>query len=131
MISFLPSESLIQLQFCQWSARVSSSQLVSVTMAAFSEISQSTITPHSQQIYVVRAYPSKEDVGQTIANSAAAQKSWSKVPLTDRIAIGRKFMVTYTTLMLRVISVTLKIFQEEFKAMSEEIATELTWQMGR
>ena len=100
-------------------------------MAAFSEISQSTITPHSQQIYVVRAYPSKEDVGQTIANSAAAQKSWSKVPLTDRIAIGRKFMVTYTTLMLRVISVTLKIFQEEFKAMSEEIATELTWQMGR
>ncbi|TCD71120.1 hypothetical protein EIP91_000214 [Steccherinum ochraceum] len=79
---------------------------------AFSEVSQSTITPHSQQIYVVRAYPAKEDIEQTIALSAAAQKSWSKVPLKDRIAIGRKFM-------------------EEFQTMSEDIATELTWQMGR
>lgn len=61
---------------------------------AFSEVSQSTISPHSQQIYVVRAYPSKEDVEQTIAKSAAAQKAWSKVPLKDRIAIGRKFIVS-------------------------------------
>ncbi|THH15117.1 hypothetical protein EUX98_g9516 [Antrodiella citrinella] len=79
---------------------------------AFSEVSQSTITPHSQQIYVVRAYPSKEDVEGTIARSVAAQKAWSKVPLSERIALGWKFM-------------------EEFKAMSADIATELTWQMGR
>ena len=62
---------------------------------SFSEISQSTITPHSQQIYVVRAYPSKEDVDQAIVRSSAAQKSWSKVPLKERIAIGRKFMVRH------------------------------------
>ncbi|KAH8105450.1 succinate semialdehyde dehydrogenase [Cristinia sonorae] len=76
------------------------------------DVSQSTRTPHSQQIYVVRAYPSKEEVEQKINRAAAAQKSWSKVPLKDRIAIGRKFM-------------------EEFKALSDDIVQELTWQMGR
>lgn len=60
---------------------------------SFSEVSQSTLTPHTQQIYVVRAYPSQEDVEEKITRASVAQKAWRKVPLTERTAIGRKFMV--------------------------------------
>ncbi|KAF8202922.1 succinate semialdehyde dehydrogenase [Pholiota molesta] len=70
-----------------------------------------TITPHSQQPYIQRTYPSDAELDAHIARAAEAQKSWSKVPLEERIAIGRKFM-------------------DEFKKMSEEIPEELTMQMG-
>ena len=59
---------------------------------------QTTITPHNQQPYVTRQYPSKEQVDISIAKAKAAQKAWSQVPLSERIEIGRKFMVRYYAL---------------------------------
>ncbi|KII84711.1 hypothetical protein PLICRDRAFT_57239 [Plicaturopsis crispa FD-325 SS-3] len=74
--------------------------------------SQTTITPHSQEPFVTRTYPSEPELDKTIHSAAAAQAKWTQVPLEKRIAIGRKFM-------------------EEFKRMSDEIPLELTLQMGR
>ncbi|TFK43101.1 NAD-aldehyde dehydrogenase [Crucibulum laeve] len=73
---------------------------------------QTTITPHNQQPLISRTYPTKEELDLTIKNAAAAQKAWAKVPVQERVAIGKKFT-------------------EEFQKMSEEIPLELTLQMGR
>ena len=73
---------------------------------------QTTITPHTQAPYVTRIYPSPDELGAAIEVSAKAQKGWAKVPLTERIEIGRRFM-------------------EEFEKMSGDMAKELTIQMGR
>ncbi|KAF5380042.1 hypothetical protein D9615_006154 [Tricholomella constricta] len=73
---------------------------------------QTTITPHSQQPYVSRTYPSESELDASIQNAVAAQKAWAAVPLEARIAIGRKFI-------------------DEFKSMASEIPLELTLQMGR
>ncbi|THV07262.1 aldehyde dehydrogenase [Dendrothele bispora CBS 962.96] len=74
--------------------------------------SQTTIIPHNQQSLITRTYPEQSELDTLIKNASEAQKTWSKVPLKERIAIGRKFM-------------------DEFRAMSEEIPMELTMQMGR
>ena len=79
---------------------------------AFSETEQTTISPHNQQAYVTRQYPSTTEIDAQIDKAAAAQKAWARVPLKERIAIGYKFI-------------------DEFKAMSDDICTELTAQMGR
>ncbi|KAF9016158.1 NAD-aldehyde dehydrogenase [Hymenopellis radicata] len=73
---------------------------------------QTTIIPHSQQPLVSRTYPSEADLDAAIVAASTAQKAWAKVPVAERIAIGRKFM-------------------DEFKAMADEIPMELTLQMGR
>ncbi|KAF5351256.1 hypothetical protein D9756_008468 [Leucocoprinus leucothites] len=73
---------------------------------------QTTISPHNQQPLVSRTYPGETDLDVIIREAHAAQKSWSKVPVKERIAIGRRFM-------------------EEFKKMSDEIPLELSLQMGR
>lgn len=73
---------------------------------------QTTIIPHTQAPYVTRTYPSFDELGAAIEASAKVQKEWAKVPLTERIAIGRRFM-------------------EELEKMSKDIAKELTIQMGR
>uniref|UniRef100_A0A8H8CH36 Aldehyde dehydrogenase domain-containing protein n=1 Tax=Psilocybe cubensis TaxID=181762 RepID=A0A8H8CH36_PSICU len=73
---------------------------------------QTTITPHSQKPYVSRTYPSAEELDKIIHHATVAQKDWKKVPVEERIAIGRKFM-------------------EEFRKMSDEIPLELSLQMGR
>ncbi|KAK2459605.1 hypothetical protein APHAL10511_008360 [Amanita phalloides] len=74
--------------------------------------SQTTISPHNQQPLVTRIYPSKSDINVVITNAAAAQKVWATVPLSERIAIGYKFM-------------------NVIKSMSDEIPQELTLEMGR
>jgi delta 1-pyrroline-5-carboxylate dehydrogenase len=56
--------------------------------------SQTTITPHSQKPLVTRVYPSESELNVLIQNSATVQKEWSRVPLQERIAIGRKFMAS-------------------------------------
>jgi acyl-CoA reductase-like NAD-dependent aldehyde dehydrogenase len=56
---------------------------------------QTTLSPHNQQPYVTRQYPSKDQTDDVLKKSAAAQKEWAKVPLKERIAIGRKFMVCF------------------------------------
>ncbi|KIM87724.1 hypothetical protein PILCRDRAFT_258948 [Piloderma croceum F 1598] len=73
---------------------------------------QTTISPHSQQPYVTRTYPSQPELDALIQKSAKAQKAWGRVPVQVRVAIGRKFM-------------------DEFKKISDEIPMELTMQMGR
>jgi acyl-CoA reductase-like NAD-dependent aldehyde dehydrogenase len=55
---------------------------------------QTTISPHSQQPYVTRTYPSQPEVDAMIQKSAKAQKAWGLVPVQVRVAIGRKFMVS-------------------------------------
>jgi acyl-CoA reductase-like NAD-dependent aldehyde dehydrogenase len=59
---------------------------------------QTTIIPHSQQPLISRTYPSESELDLAIKNASEAQKEWSKVPLDDRIAIGRQFMVRSTAL---------------------------------
>jgi acyl-CoA reductase-like NAD-dependent aldehyde dehydrogenase len=73
---------------------------------------QTTIIPHTQEPYVTRTHPSLDELDAAIEVSAKAQKEWAKVPLTERIALGRRFM-------------------EEFEKISNDIAKELTIQMGR
>ena len=73
---------------------------------------QTTIIPHTQEPYVSRTYPSADELSVAIETSAKSQKEWAKVPLTERIGIGRRFM-------------------EEFEKMSNDMARELTIQMGR
>ncbi|KAF8736117.1 hypothetical protein AX14_000840 [Amanita brunnescens Koide BX004] len=73
---------------------------------------QTTLSPHNQQPLVTRTYPSRDQIDGFIRNASVAQKSWAKVLLSDRIAIGRKFI-------------------EEIKRMGDEIPRELTLEMGR
>ncbi|KAG2003391.1 aldehyde dehydrogenase [Coprinopsis cinerea AmutBmut pab1-1] len=73
---------------------------------------QTTITPHNQQPYVSRTYPSQQEIDEVIQKAAVAQKAWAKVPLKERVEIGNKFVT-------------------EFEKMKEEIPLELSLQMGR
>jgi acyl-CoA reductase-like NAD-dependent aldehyde dehydrogenase len=54
---------------------------------------QTTISPHTQKPLVSRDYPSQSELDLTIQNASRAQKAWRKVPLEDRVDIGRKFVV--------------------------------------
>jgi acyl-CoA reductase-like NAD-dependent aldehyde dehydrogenase len=56
--------------------------------------SQATITPHTQSPLVTRTYPSDVELDAVIHNAAKAQKEWGRVPVKERIEIGRKFMVS-------------------------------------
>lgn len=73
---------------------------------------QTTISPHNQQPLVSKSYPAKNELDGFIIKAREAQKSWSNVPLKERVAIGYRFM-------------------EEFQKISGEITQELTLQMGR
>ena len=55
---------------------------------------QTTIAPHTQQPLVSRVYPTEKDLDAVIKAASEAQKTWSKVPLKQRIAIGYKFIVS-------------------------------------
>ncbi|KZO97238.1 succinate semialdehyde dehydrogenase [Calocera viscosa TUFC12733] len=77
-----------------------------------SSSTQTTLAPHTQQPVVTRTYPTIPELDAAIAASSAAQKTWRKVPLSERINIGRRFMT-------------------EFDALKEPIARELSEQMGR
>ena len=91
---------------------------------------QTTVIPHSQQPLVTRAYPSTEDLEKVILSSADAQKQWAKVPLSDRIAIANKFVVSAAVFFPSLVMLT-GCFKDEFSKMSDEIPEELTLQMGR
>ena len=59
---------------------------------------QTTIVPHTQQPLVTRTYPTNPELDGIIQTAANAQKSWVKVPLSKRIEIGHKFIVSGTRL---------------------------------
>ncbi|EJD00314.1 succinate semialdehyde dehydrogenase [Fomitiporia mediterranea MF3/22] len=73
---------------------------------------QTTIAPHSQKPVVTRTYPTEAEFDAIIQSAADAQRTWAKVPIGERIAIGYKFI-------------------EVFKKMEAEFSLELTQQMGR
>jgi acyl-CoA reductase-like NAD-dependent aldehyde dehydrogenase len=54
---------------------------------------QTTITPHNQQPFVKRIYPSEPQLDDIIAKASEAQKVWKDVPVEERIAIARRFTV--------------------------------------
>jgi acyl-CoA reductase-like NAD-dependent aldehyde dehydrogenase len=60
---------------------------------AFSATEQTTISPHTQQPLVTRVYPSEAELAEAIERAAHAQEAWRRVALSERVAIGRKFIV--------------------------------------
>ncbi|KAJ7057783.1 succinate semialdehyde dehydrogenase [Mycena amicta] len=79
----------------------------------FSTTIQTTISPHSQLPVTERTYPSPDALDESIARAAAAQKTWAKVPLAERIAIGQKFIDEWPT------------------TGAKEVPAQLTKEMGR
>lgn len=71
---------------------------MSSTQTTVTDTSQTTISPHNQQPYVTRTYPSQLELDTTIRRSSIAQNAWARVPLKDRLAIGTKFVVSYLIL---------------------------------
>ncbi|KAJ8463636.1 hypothetical protein ONZ45_g17507 [Pleurotus djamor] len=53
---------------------------------------QTTICPHTQLPLYSRTYPTVDELDSKIAKAQIAYQAWSKVPLQERIAIGRKFV---------------------------------------
>jgi acyl-CoA reductase-like NAD-dependent aldehyde dehydrogenase len=73
---------------------------------------QRTITPVDGSVYVKRPLASNAAIERTLAKAVQAQKAWKQVPVAERAAICRRTA-------------------EWCVAHAEEIATELSWQMGR
>jgi acyl-CoA reductase-like NAD-dependent aldehyde dehydrogenase len=73
---------------------------------------QRTISPVDGSVYVERALAAPPQVEAALERARSAQSSWRNVPLTERASILRRFC-------------------DLFEARASEIATELTWQMGR
>ena len=71
-----------------------------------------TISPVDGSVYVERALASDDEVGRTLAKARAAQSHWRHVPVAERAAICGRFV-------------------DAFVARADEIAVELSWQMGR
>ena len=62
---------------------------------------QTTITPHNQNPFITRIYPSEDELDKLIANAVIAQKAWSAVSVEDRITVGKKFMVVILSALCR------------------------------
>jgi hypothetical protein len=90
---------------------------------------QTTITPHNQQPFVTRSYPSEPELNVIIESSAAAQKAWRMVSLQERIQIATRLTVREAR--FSVSGLPDPSVQDEFRNMSDDIAMELTLQMGR
>jgi len=73
---------------------------------------QVTISPVDNTPYVTRTLATTEEVNAAIERSNVAFQSWKKVPVKERVQIMSKFV-------------------DAFVAKKENIAMELTLQMGR
>ena len=73
---------------------------------------QRTITPVDGSVYAKRQLASGAAIERALAKAAAAQKSWKQVPVAERAAIVRR-MADWCV------------------ARADELASELSWQMGR
>jgi acyl-CoA reductase-like NAD-dependent aldehyde dehydrogenase len=71
-----------------------------------------TISPIDNSVYVTRPFASREQIDRTLDQARAAQRSWRRMPVSERARILNRFC-------------------ENFEAKDAEIAAELTWQMGR
>ena len=73
---------------------------------------QKTITPVDGSVYVERVLATHAQIERALFMAEKAQKTWKQVPVADRAAILRRMA-------------------EWCVARADELATELTWQMGR
>jgi acyl-CoA reductase-like NAD-dependent aldehyde dehydrogenase len=73
---------------------------------------QRTITPVDGTVYCARQRASEAELETVLQRAAAAQRAWRSTGLAERAAICRRFC-------------------DAFEAKRDEIALELTWQMGR
>ena len=73
---------------------------------------QITISPVDNKPYVTRTFATTEEVNATIERSNIAFQSWKKIPVKERVQIMSKFVDAFVT-------------------KKEDIAKELTLQMGR
>ena len=73
---------------------------------------QRTITPVDGSVYLTRKLASNSSIEQALARAEKAQKSWKQVPVAERAAICRR-MADWCV------------------QRADELATELSWQMGR
>jgi acyl-CoA reductase-like NAD-dependent aldehyde dehydrogenase len=73
---------------------------------------QRTITPVDGSVYVERPLASEQEIERALARAVEAQKAWKQVPVAERAAICRRMA-------------------EWCVAKADELATELSWQMGR
>ena len=73
---------------------------------------QKTITPVDGSVYVERVLATNAEIERALFMAEKAQKTWKQVPVADRAAILRRMA-------------------EWCVARADELATELTWQMGR
>jgi acyl-CoA reductase-like NAD-dependent aldehyde dehydrogenase len=73
---------------------------------------QRTITPVDGSVYVERGLASNPSIERALFMAAKAQKAWKHVPVAERAAICRR-MADWCV------------------ARADELATELSWQMGR
>ena len=73
---------------------------------------QRTITPVDGSVYVERPLAAPKEIDAALTMACEAQKTWKRVPVTERAAIVRR-MVQWCV------------------ARADELGTELAWQMGR
>ena len=73
---------------------------------------QKTITPVDGSVYVERALASNQQMEDTLARAVKAQQSWKRVPVAERAAVVRKMV-------------------EWCVGRADQLAEELSWQMGR
>ena len=73
---------------------------------------QRTITPVDGSVYLTRQLASGQAIEKALGRATKAQQSWKQVPIAERAAICRRMA-------------------EWCVAKAEELATELSWQMGR
>ena len=71
-----------------------------------------TLSPVDNRIYVERPYARDEEIDRALDRARKAQAAWKKTPLAERKRIA-------------------SAFTDAFIARKDEIAEELTWQMGR
>jgi len=70
------------------------------------------MSPVDGSVYVERPLASWNDFDQVLGRAAAAQREWCTVPLGERLEVGRRFA-------------------DRLAARADELAPELSWQMGR
>jgi acyl-CoA reductase-like NAD-dependent aldehyde dehydrogenase len=71
-----------------------------------------TISPIDNSVYVERTLAKAAEIEAAVVHAREAQRQWRSVPVAERAKVLTRFC-------------------EEFERRTEEIALELTWQMGR
>ena len=73
---------------------------------------QQCISPIDGMVYAERSLATNEQIEAALAQAVAAQQSWKRVSIAERISICRKMLAWLVE-------------------RADEIGTELTWQIGR